>query len=128
MLRCCLLLVACCLFAVPVWADEGDCSDGVDNDYDGRVDCRDDDCPLFFDSACCSLAVSTEDGGTCWDGLDNDCDGVADCEDPDCVGQQFLDFNFPGVTLGCFGLNQRLIVGQSSHPGTTVRGCHVPSR
>ncbi|MFH1532007.1 MAG: hypothetical protein ABIK09_14880 [Pseudomonadota bacterium] len=58
-----------------VYATEIDCGDGVDNDYDGLVDCCDDDCGA--DAAC---ATESE----CADGLDNDCDGLWDCGDTDC--------------------------------------------
>ena len=51
------------------------CTDRVDNDGDGYVDCADRDCP-------------NETSGyrefSCGDGLDNDCDGHIDCDDIDC--------------------------------------------
>lgn len=51
------------------------CTDRVDNDGDGYVDCADRDCP-------------NETSGyrefSCGDGLDNDCDGHIDCYDIDC--------------------------------------------
>jgi len=49
-----------------------DCSDGVDNDNDGLVDCADNDCST---SMCQEI---------CNDGIDNDGDGYADCFDEDC--------------------------------------------
>jgi hypothetical protein len=49
------------------------CDNGLDDDGDGFVDCR--------DGACAALPSCIED---CDDGLDNDQDGDADCADPDC--------------------------------------------
>jgi len=50
------------------------CSDGVDNDGDGDIDCA--------DSECQGLAVCTE--SDCSNGIDDDGDGLTDCMDPDC--------------------------------------------
>lgn len=51
-----------------------DCTDGVENDGDGLLDCEDPDCAA--DPACLE--------GDCTDGVDNDADGFLDCEDGDC--------------------------------------------
>jgi len=51
-----------------------DCSNEVDDDLDGLVDCADDDCE---DAASC-----VED---CDNGSDDDLDGLVDCEDADCM-------------------------------------------
>ena len=52
-----------------------DCSDGVDNDCDFKVDCADvDDCGNLAPEAVCD------------DGIDNDCDLNVDCDDADCAG------------------------------------------
>ena len=56
----------------PVSAEEGDCSDGVDGDADGLLDCEDGDCV----ETC--LEVDCADGG------DDDADGRSDCDDEDC--------------------------------------------
>jgi hypothetical protein len=53
------------------------CDDGVDNDFDGAIDCSDAEC---FGTAACSVEVD------CGDGLDNDLDGAVDCDDADCAG------------------------------------------
>ncbi len=50
------------------------CNDGVDNDFDGAVDCNDSDCVA---SAFCRES-------NCTDGIDNDGDGDTDCADFDC--------------------------------------------
>ena len=81
------------------------CSDGQDNDCDGKVDCSDNNCQPSGTTpgkACgtaglglaCNAAgacACTGNGGapqaretSCNDGFDNDCDGLADCADPDC--------------------------------------------
>ena len=52
-----------------------DCTDGVDNDGDGYIDCEDAEC--LSDDAC----ELVED---CTDSIDNDGDGLVDCDDPDC--------------------------------------------
>ncbi|MGR3310341.1 MAG: hypothetical protein ACUZ77_06155, partial [Candidatus Brocadiales bacterium] len=49
-----------------------DCTNGIDDDGDGLVDCNDSDCP----------PCSTED---CTNGTDDDGDGLVDCLDPDCL-------------------------------------------
>ena len=56
--------------------NEVDCSDGIDDDQDGQVDCADIDC--LGDAACPETA--------CGDGVDNDADGFIDCNDVDCFG------------------------------------------
>jgi hypothetical protein len=63
------------------------CSDTLDNDCDGLIDCLDADCN--GDVACapaCIPEASQEKGKKCKDGIDNDCDDVIDADDPDCGG------------------------------------------
>jgi MYXO-CTERM domain-containing protein len=55
------------------------CANGVDDDYDGRVDCADPDCSE--DPAC---LTPVED---CTNGIDDDEDGAADCDDEDCAAE-----------------------------------------
>jgi hypothetical protein len=55
---------------------EVDCTDGIDNENDGFVDCCDSECAA--DPAC-------QRETACSDGLDSDCDGLTDCDDLDCV-------------------------------------------
>jgi hypothetical protein len=62
-----------------------DCSNGIDDDYDGAVDCADSDC---YDAPECQLdgamPAPFED---CSNGIDDDFDGKVDCEDPDCADE-----------------------------------------
>ncbi len=65
------------------------CSDGIDNDGNGFIDCQDNACKQL--SVCC---VKTGDENTveaCSDGIDNDCDGYADCNDYSCKGGNSKD-------------------------------------
>ena len=55
---------------------ESNCSDGIDNDGDGDIDCADFDCD--------GTPACTETN--CADGVDNDGDGDIDCADVDCAG------------------------------------------
>jgi len=53
------------------------CTDGLDNDNDGLVDCADEDCQ--------ALEICNERSFVaCNDLFDNDGDGLIDCNDPDC--------------------------------------------
>ncbi len=54
--------------------EETACSDGKDNNKDGKIDCADPDCS---GSASCKETI-------CYDGTDNDKDGKIDCRDSDC--------------------------------------------
>jgi hypothetical protein len=59
------------------------CSDRIDNDCDGLIDCSDrDECRK--DRACRGKGSREESFKTCTDGRDNDKDGLVDCADPDC--------------------------------------------
>jgi Ca2+-binding EF-hand superfamily protein len=59
------------------------CSDGVDNDADGYVDCQDFDCQAL-DGLCEQGAENT--AARCSDGIDNDGNGYVDCDDFGCSG------------------------------------------
>ncbi len=52
---------------------EVSCTNGIDDDHDGKIDCADPDC-----SASCTHETS------CSNGIDDDHDGLVDCKDPDC--------------------------------------------
>ncbi|MCB9593306.1 MAG: hypothetical protein H6719_11295 [Sandaracinaceae bacterium] len=51
------------------------CDNEMDDDADGRVDCRDPDC---------AFRCGERDADTCSDGMDNDGNGLVDCRDPSC--------------------------------------------
>ncbi len=53
-----------------------DCTNNVDDDGDGAIDCADSDCT--GNAACQTLPEQ------CANGADDDGDGLADCADPDC--------------------------------------------
>mgnify|MGYP001588765615 CR=1 FL=1 len=57
-----------------------DCTNGVDDNWDGRVDCADAEC------ARCSPVCDGEPWTPerCDNGLDDDRDGRIDADDPDC--------------------------------------------
>jgi hypothetical protein len=52
------------------------CSNGVDDDGNGLVDCADPGC---FPTEACERTAAT-----CRDGIDNDANGLTDCEQPSC--------------------------------------------
>ncbi len=57
---------------------ETNCTDGVDNDDDGKIDCADSDCREH-------AAVCQPQDEICDDGRDNDRDGFTDKDDSDCL-------------------------------------------
>ena len=61
----------------PVTSETGRCTDGVDNDADGFIDCVDSECAS--DISCCVPVAEV-----CGDMIDNDCDRIVDCADPNC--------------------------------------------
>jgi hypothetical protein len=70
---------------------ETNCSDGVDNNGNGEIDCDDAACDGIScdaNGSTCVTMVCTCPGGSmetaCNDGLDNDCDGDIDCGDVNC--------------------------------------------
>ena len=76
----------------PVQEDENTterCSDGIDNDWNGYIDCDDRNCVPAEDvgdvTACRSATKVAEDTEElCSDGIDNDWDGSIDCKDVGC--------------------------------------------
>ncbi|MGR3310440.1 MAG: SBBP repeat-containing protein, partial [Candidatus Brocadiales bacterium] len=78
------------------------CTNGLDDDGDGLVDCNDTDCPPCTPEACNDGIDNDGDGlvdlddpdcdgfvpspEVCDDGVDNDGDGLTDLDDPDCGG------------------------------------------
>jgi hypothetical protein len=66
------------------------CSNGVDDDHNGYVDCDDFACsrnPSVW--VCDSSAAYESSPAACSDGKDNDGDGLIDCADPDCAKNPF---------------------------------------
>ncbi len=61
---------------------EYDCTNGVDDDHDGYVDCADDDC--FTTPNCNGTLYGIPYEMDCDDGYDDDHDGDIDCADIDC--------------------------------------------
>lgn len=57
------------------------CSDGLDNDQDGLVDCDDFNCDQV---GCCMVMGDESSDKYCDDGCDNDGDGYTDCKDHSC--------------------------------------------
>ncbi|MFN7135788.1 MAG: MopE-related protein, partial [Myxococcales bacterium] len=68
------------------------CTNSLDDDGDGLVDCLDPDCAGAscgtFGRVCgagaCGCPGAELVESTCGDGTDNDCDGLVDCADSDC--------------------------------------------
>ncbi len=70
------------------------CSDGLDNDGDGLIDCQDESCS--GSSSCMENSLYT-----CVDGIDNDGDGLIDCQEAIC--QSFIvcaEYSVAGCTDG----------------------------
>ncbi len=65
-----------CVLAPPPF--ETNCSNGIDDDGDGLVDCDDPDC---YNSNNCLLEI-------CDNGIDDDGDGLVDCDDTECYSLQ----------------------------------------
>ncbi len=73
---------------------ETNCSDNMDNDCDGKVDCLDKDCTgLSGGAGTCQFGVEAN----CSDGFDNDGDGAVDCMDADCDGKACDNNNISNV-------------------------------
>ncbi|EDM76641.1 LigA [Plesiocystis pacifica SIR-1] len=74
------------------------CSDGIDNDYNGFVDCADFSCSMSEDQAILDYCANLPPEDTldqCMDGIDNDGNGYTDCEDFGCSmseDQAILDY------------------------------------
>lgn len=70
--------------APAAYAREENCTDRVDNDNDGVVDCGDSDCEAAPN---CKPGQGQENSNTlCSDWVDNDGDGHVDCDDSNCQG------------------------------------------
>ncbi|MBT6995224.1 hypothetical protein HN865_01605 [Candidatus Woesearchaeota archaeon] len=71
------------------------CDNGIDDDFDGDIDCEDSDCVNFDD-------CKENYNGQCGDGVDNDLDGFVDCEDSDCTLVGVQDW---GLIMGDYACN-----------------------
>lgn len=72
-----LLLLLPVTLTVTAFAQQQEiCSNGIDDDGDGKIDCA--------DMKCASFCFSESEGNNCSDGIDNDGDGQVDCADSDC--------------------------------------------
>ena len=85
--------------------DEISCSDGRDNDYDGRIDCQDTDCLM---RGFCGEQIPhvphympENTPETCTDGIDNDEDGQFDCGDRECQSIMELCCNAETNNFSC---------------------------
>ena len=66
-------------------ASDAACSEGIDNDGNGYIDCDDRTCTYTTSVTLCGEEASAESSpGACIDGRDNDGDGYVDCQDYDC--------------------------------------------
>jgi len=100
-----------------------DCTDGIDNDADGDTDCA--------DSSCDGHASCVED---CGDGVDNDADGDTDCADSSCAGDsacicatdQFEEndtYNAPKpIPAGTYGVYDSTLLDEQN-PGASCTSC-----
>jgi hypothetical protein len=61
------------------------CSNGVDDDGNGFVDCDDFGCSRARTVSVCA----DSEAGFCLDEVDNDLDGDVDCADADCAAAAF---------------------------------------
>ena len=66
------------------WLKPEICSNGIDEDKDGKIDCADPECVGKAGNAAGNLCEATETN--CKDGFNNDGDTTIDCADSDCAG------------------------------------------
>ncbi len=72
------------------------CTDGIDNDFDGKIDCADSDCAA-------APSCQPPPAEVCTDGIDNDRDGKVDCADSDCAAAPSCQ---PPADAGNLALNK----------------------
>jgi hypothetical protein len=65
---------------------ESMCTDGNDNDSDGKIDCADPDCNLARCGPGCECRALKKAEGNCNNEADDDGDAKIDCGDEDCAG------------------------------------------
>ena len=115
-----LTIAAClCWFSASAFADdakkETNCSNRVDDDGDGMVDCADADCQ---NDPACKVGQGPENtDARCSDWFDNDGDGLMDCDDPDCEA--------PGIHV-CKGSWQGDLGGGGKAPARATTTSNAP--
>ncbi len=85
------------------------CTNGIDDDGDGLIDCADPDCA---NEAVC---IAPDKEYWCNDGIDNDGDGLTDCADPDCADDPH-----------CEGLVERACADGVDNDGDGLIDCDDP--
>lgn len=73
-----------CTAGLCVRRAEVDCSNGFDDDHNGRTDCEEPGCNLLSCGQGCQCLALRKAELLCLDGLDTDGDGEIDCADSDC--------------------------------------------
>ncbi len=73
-----------CVAGLCIPSTETSCSDGVDNDHNGKTDCADTACEGRDCGNGCTCVSEMKREVNCGDGVDNDGDGQTDCADSDC--------------------------------------------
>jgi hypothetical protein len=111
--------------AVGCGGEAEDCTDGADNDGNGRSDCD--------DAACVAVAAcsdpgepSSGEGEDCADegGDDEDGDGAVNCEDADCIGTEPCDEVIGFVEIGTIAVddtwNGTATIGWEHYPAVAL--------
>jgi predicted CxxxxCH...CXXCH cytochrome family protein len=95
-----------------------ECTDGIDNNDNGLIDCDDPDCD--YDFACAGLQPEV-----CGDCVDNDGDGLVDCTDPDCGDDSACTFDSCTACHGEPPTDVNTLVGLPPGTGSVTAGAHA---
>ena len=103
----------------PNCANINSCTDGLDNDGDGLLDCQEPACKAAGFTNCQARE------NDCGDGYDNDEDGMIDCLDSDCIGTSACESICPISEGGAFNGDCE---NNECYPTTLekARNCHLP--